>query len=411
LEINFISIEIKNDGINMFKKLLVCLCVLNLCVINAVNAEIRLPTTEVLNSKVLAEEREIRIQLPTQYDVNTEQSYPVLYLLDGSSNLSHTTGTLDFLVGYGQAPQLIIVAITHKKRSLELTPTHLPDKRFPTGGGDKFLDFIEQELMPHIDKNYRTAPFNLIAGHSFGGLLVMHAMSTRPNLFQAHFAYSPSLFWDNKVVIKQTQKFLSTTESFDNFLYMNMGNEGIERADDNGLAMRNGVIDLTKQLDASSPEGFHYKSDLFEQENHQTTPIIGQFHAYRSLYPNWELPWQSFESGLTKIKAHYQMLTQRYGYQITPFKNKINEAGYFQLTEKNNVSEAVKLFELNIENFPECANCYDSLADGYEKQGKLTKALAMLDKAKSYSKNSASEMDMIIKHIKRVEELILTSGK
>ncbi len=395
----------------MFNKLLACICLLNLCVMSAANAENRLLTTEILNSKILAEQREIRIQLPKQYDINTEQSYPVLYLLDGPSNLSHTAGTLDFLVGYEQAPQLIIVAITHKKRSLDLTPTHLPDKEFPTGGGDKFLDFIEQELMPHMNKTYRIASFNLIAGHSLGGLLVMHAMSTRPELFQAHFAYSPSLYWDNKVVIKQTEKFLSSRVSFNNFLYMNMGNEGLERADDNGMAMRNGVIELTKQLNASSPEGFHFRSDMFDQENHQTTPIIGQFHAYRSLYPNWNLPWQSFESGLTEIKAHYEMLTKRYGYQITPFKNKINEAGYFQLTEKNNVSEAVKLFEFNIQNFPECANCYDSLADGYEKQGKLVIALAMLDKAKNYSENSATEMEMITKHIKKVEELIITADK
>jgi predicted alpha/beta superfamily hydrolase len=395
----------------MFNKLLMIICLLNLCLMTAANAEIRLPTTELINSKVLGEEREIRIQLPTQYDVNTEQSYPVLYLLDGPSNLSHTAGTLDFLVGYGQVPQLIIVAITHKQRSLDLTPTHLPDKEFPTGGGDKFLDFIEQELMPNINKNYRTASFNLIAGHSFGGLLVMHSMSTRPHLFQAHFAYSPSLFWDNKVVIKQTQKFLSNTESFNNFLYMNMGNEGLERADDNGMAMRNGVIDLTKKLNASSPEGFHFRSDVFDKENHQTTPIIGQFYAYRSLYPNWNLPRQSFESGLSQIKAHYAMLTKRYGYQITPFKHKINAAGYYQLIQKNNVPEAVKLFEFNIQNFPECANCYDSLADGYEKQGKFVKALAMLDKAKTYSDNSVTEMDMITKHINRVEALINIADK
>jgi len=390
----------------MLNKIFTWLVFANLCSISLAYAEIRVPKKEVISSKILGEDREIRIQLPTQYDVNIEQKYQVLYLLDGSSNLSHTSGTLDFLVGYAQAPQLIIVAITHKQRSLDLTPTAEPKDELPNGGGEKFLDFIEQELMPHINKTYRTQPFNLIAGHSLGGLLVMHSLATRPHLFQAHFAFSPSLYWDDKIVLKQVKKFLSSRKSFNNFLYMNMGNEGIERGDENGMAMRNGVIELASQLDAFSPEGFRFKADIFEQENHQTTPIIGQFHAYRSLYPNWELPWQSFESGLSKIKAHYAMLTTRYGYQITPFQYQVNDAGYFQLLEKNNVEEAVKLFEFNVENFPQCANCYDSLADGYEKQGKLKEALALLNKALSYSDNSKAELKMITEHKQKINELI-----
>jgi predicted alpha/beta superfamily hydrolase len=390
----------------MFKKIFTWFVFINLCCISVVYAEIRIPSKEMMHSKILGENREFRIQLPTQYDVNKEQNYPVLYLLDGPSNLSHTSGTLDFLVGYAQAPQIIIVAITHKQRSLDLTPTHDPKKEFPNGGGENFLDFIEQELMPHINKTYRTQPFNLIAGHSLGGLLVMHSLATRPHLFQAHFAFSPSLYWHDKVVIKQAKKFLSSTPSFNNFLYINMGNEGIERGDENGMAMRNGVIELTSELNASSPVGFHFRSDVFEQENHQTTPIIGQFHAFRSLYPHWELPWKSFESGLTEIKEHYEMLTTRYGYQITPFEYQVNDAGYFQLTEKNNVEEAIKLFEFNVKNFPECANCYDSLADGYEKQGKLQKALALLNKASTYSHNSKAEIKMIMEHKKRLNKLI-----
>ncbi len=393
----------------MLKRIFVCLFLLNLSGIGIANAGIRTPSTELAYSKILDEDREVRIQLPTHYDVNIDQNYPVLYLLDGSSNLSHTSGMLDFLVGHGQAPQLIIVAITHKQRSLELTPTHISEKEFPSGGGEKFLDYIEQELMPYINKNYRTEPFNLIVGHSLGGLLVMHSMVSRPNLFQAHFAYSPSLHWDNNAVVKQAKKFLTETKRFNNFLYMNMGNEGSELGDDYGLAMRNGAIEITNLLNKSSPEGFRFRTDIFEQENHQTTPIIGQFHAYRSLYPDWVLPWQSAESGLTKIKQHYQMLTNRYGYPILPAEHVINEAGYFQLTKKNNIEEAVKLFEFNVSNFPKCANCYDSLADGYEKQDKLIEALALLDKAASYSHDSLTEMEMITDHKKRIQGLLETS--
>jgi len=318
---------------------------------------------------------------------------------------------LDFLVGYGQAPQLIIVAINHKQRSVDLTPTHDPDKKFPNGGGEKFLDFIEQELMPHIKKTYRTAPFNLIAGHSLGGLLVMHSMATRPHLFQAHFAYSPSLYWDNEVVLKQTEKFLKETKTYKNYLYINMGNEGLERGDDRGMAMRNGVLSLTALLNDKPPKEFLFRSDIFEQENHQTTPIIGQFHAYRSLYPDWALPWKDSGNTLVDFKQHYEKLTNRYGYQMKPLKYEINDAGYEQLFQKNNVEAAIKLFEFNVKNFPECGNCYDSLADGYEKQGKLHEALSLLEKASHYSADSADEMEMIINHKNRIVALLNQQGE
>jgi len=384
---------------------------LNLCSIKAASADIRLPTTKTIHSEILGEDREIRIHLPIKYQRNIEQSYQVLYLLDGSSHLSHTSGVLDFLVGYGQAPQLIIVAISQKQRSLELTPTHDSEKEFPSGGGEKFLDFIEQELMPHINNNYRTEPFNLIAGHSLGGLLVMHSMATRPHLFQAHFAYSPSLYWDNEVVLKQAVKFLKETESYKNYLYINMGNEGLERGDDRGMAMRNGVLSLTALLNSNPPKDLLFRADVFEQENHQTTPVIGQFHAYRGLYPNWVLPWKNSGNSLADIEQHYEGLTNRYGYQVKPLKYEINDAGYVQLNENKNVEEAIKLFEFNVKAFPECGNCYDSLADGYEEQGKLDEALLLLAKAAHYSADSIAEMEMITKHKKRVVALLQKENK
>jgi len=383
---------------------------LNLCSITAASADIRLPTTKIIHSKILGEDREVSIQLPIKYDRNTDQSYQVLYLLDGPDLLSHTTGMLDFLVGYGQAPQLIIVSITHKQRSLELTPTYNPNDELPNGGGENFLDFIEQELMPHINKTYRTEPFNLIAGHSLGGLLVVHSMATRPHLFQAHFAYSPSLYWDNELVLKKAVKFLKEVNTYQNYLYINIGNEGIV-GDDRGVAMLNGVLSLKALLNKQAPKDFWFRADVFEQENHQTTPVIGQFHAYRSLYPDWILPWKSSGNDLAAIEEHYNRLTKRYGYHVKPLKYQINDAGYMQLIEKKNVEEAVKLFEFNVKNHPECGNCYDSLADGYEQQGKLDEALSLLNKASHYSADSIAEMAMITKHKKRVVALLQEENK
>jgi predicted alpha/beta superfamily hydrolase len=91
-------------------------------------------------------------------------------------------------------------------RTRDLTPTHADIKNpdgtvtaFPTSGGaDRFLDFIQTELIPEIEKRYRTAPYRIFAGRSLGGLLAIHALFTRPDLFNAYIAVSPSSPWRNQ---------------------------------------------------------------------------------------------------------------------------------------------------------------------------------------------------------------------
>ena len=80
----------------------------------------------------------------------------------------------------GTMPEMILVGIQNTNRTRDLTPTKT--ERANTGGGDKFLDFIEQEVLPLVEKNYRTEPFRVFAGHSLGGLAVVYTMLSRPHL-------------------------------------------------------------------------------------------------------------------------------------------------------------------------------------------------------------------------------------
>lgn len=342
----------------------------------------------VIKSKILKEDRELWIRLPVNYDDN--KKYPVLYLLDGRNSFTHTIGILGSLELGEVVPELIVVGITNTNRLRDLTPTKNENLK-SSGGGENFLDFIELELIPQINKEYRTENYKIFSGHSFGGLLVMHAFHSRPNLFQAHFAFSPSLYWNNKETAKKTIDFLANTKQFSNYLYLNIGNEGLLSDNHKGLAMRTAFQEIETNLQKSKPENFLYKIDFFENEKHQTTPVIGQFHAFRHLYEPWYIPLQPLENGLTAVKQYYQMLSDRYGYEIKPYKNIIDEAGYYQLTTKNDTSEAVAFFKDNISNFPTCASCYNSLADAYEKAGEIDKAIEKMELALEYSHESAPQ--------------------
>ena len=159
------------------------------------------PVPVQLESKVLAETRTILVRTPASY-AGGARAYPVLYMTDGDRQIGHTAAVVDFLAREGRMPEVIIVGINNTDRTRDLTPTKVETMgggfATPTsGGGDRFLDFISTEVIPYVEKNYRTQPYRVFAGHSFGGLFAMHTFFTRPALFNGVIAVSPSLTWDD----------------------------------------------------------------------------------------------------------------------------------------------------------------------------------------------------------------------
>ncbi len=112
----------------------------------------------VIKSELLGEERVALVRTPAGYERNAKR-FPVLYLTDGANQLGHTASTVEFFARNRRMPEMI-VAITNTDRIRDLTPTNGADsdgKQLPTSGGaDKFLQFLEGELIPQVEKSYRT---------------------------------------------------------------------------------------------------------------------------------------------------------------------------------------------------------------------------------------------------------------
>jgi predicted alpha/beta superfamily hydrolase len=357
----------------MFKHVITIFIIIQLANISTAYANVRGSSiTDSLPSKILSEQRDLLVHLPNNYHQNNELNYPVLYLLDGQRNLNHAAGTLDLLNQDGKSQEMIIIAIKNTHRTRDLTPTY--DESYNewgiSGGADNFLDFIEKELIPYVNKNYRTNSFKVLSGHSFGGLLAVYALQSRPQLFQAHFAFSPSLWWHDRVILKNSENFLANTTKLNNYLYVNLGNESGD--------MLSAFQQYTKLLKTHTPKGFSYNSDIDKQETHGTSALIGQTLAYRYLDASLQCPEDVISQGLLAIEQFYKTQSENYGYQIKPTFRVINHAGYIALNKKD-LTTAIKIFESNVKNYPHKADAYDSLADGLEASGELNKALKMMD--------------------------------
>ena len=142
--------------------------------------------THTINSAVLNEERKVVVQLPKSYQANPHKVYPVIYRLDGAVNIPLISAVMERLQNDNRAPEVIIVAIENTNSLRDLYPTVNKELQGPVGeggGSTKFLAFIEQELMPLINKSYRTHNYNVIAGASAAGVFSLYAMHANPKLF------------------------------------------------------------------------------------------------------------------------------------------------------------------------------------------------------------------------------------
>ncbi len=169
---------------------------------------VNLPDTETrtLTSTKIGQRYDLLVSLPAGY-AKSNQSYPVLYVLDGWH-----FPFLAFLQNnniYSQRMRpVIMVNVSHVPTSAQMTlrardftPTKTP-REATSGGAPLFLDFLEHELIPFIDRTYRTIPSDrALLAHSYGGLFAIYALENRPALFQRIVAASPSLDWYNRMLL------------------------------------------------------------------------------------------------------------------------------------------------------------------------------------------------------------------
>ena len=195
-------------------------------------------TVDSLWSAKLDEYRPYLVYTPPSYadTSSTPQRYPVLYLLDGDAHFHSVSGLVQILGtgvnGTFVIPEMIVVAIPNTDRTRDLTPTHTtvgfdgqPTPAFEhSGGNPAFFSFLREELIPRIESRYRTMPYRVFVGHSFGGITTLNALYTIPETFDAYVAIDPSLWWDHEVLLRRAKGYFGSARLEHKALYVAQAN-------------------------------------------------------------------------------------------------------------------------------------------------------------------------------------------
>lgn len=344
-------------------------------------------------STILNEDREMGIYLPADYE-SSENRYPVLFLLDGRTHFQHATAASNFLSTRRAAPNMIIVAIYNIDRSKDFSPVY--HESVPTSGGaDKFLGFLSEELVPQLDENYRTSGFNILMGHSFGGTFAVHSLLTKPELFDAYIAVSPYLMFADNYLVNKAAEDLKSYKDSQKYFYMTVGNEP---------NYFDALADFSKSIKEKTGSTVDFQYVKMVDENHGTIPYISLFSGLRFVFSDWALPQAKLQEGLEAIDEHYKYVSSKYGYKVKTPELVINALGYRYL-QGEKVEKAISVFEENVKRYPGSANVYDSLGEALENDGKLKLAGKNYQKAVELGKKlNDPNLSIFETNLKRVQQ-------
>jgi uncharacterized protein len=354
-----------------------------------------------IHSEILGEDKEYWVHLPMDY-VKGKDNYPVLYITDGDEHFFLASGLTEFMSSQFIIPEFIVVAIFHKDRNHDLTPTHCltdingfqSDAAKVSGGGEKLLQFIEKELIVQIENKYRASSFRILAGHSLGGLFCTYAYLTRSNLFKGFISMDPALNWD-KYVCEQTLKLLpSNAQNFKNKIYISSAHNAPEGKSDKG-PLRTSQLSFNQVLKSKGVN--NAKFELFEKEMHLTVPYQSLYAGLMFIFSDYYIfKNPGFTPEIPFIQNYYNNVSDLYGMKVTPPEYLIEMLGKHFLFEKMEYPKAIELFKLNTINYPDSYKSFEFLAKAYRASGDIDNAILNYKKSLELNPNNNDIQKVLI---------------
>ena len=322
-----------------------------------------------INSKVLNETRRYLVSLPAEYSDSGSESdkkYPVVYVLDGDSHFQHATSALRHLEKYERAPASIVVGIPNAAgmRFRDLAQKH-----------DLFLKFIEDELMPLINENYRTQNVNTLFGHSLAGAFTLYVMSENHNKFNNYIAASPHLLV-NKGEIQFSLNSMFENGKLHNYrVYFSLAD-----IKGDGISRVNEIERFVSFLNEKATKNLAWQYQTMADQAHMTTPYLTIYQGLSFVFRDFQFPmftsFSEFETqgGMAMLTSFYKKRGDKYN-----LSTKIDPVAVGILAEllldEGKPNKALKLLQELVAKNPSSMRANFDLARLYQDTGE--KNLAM----------------------------------
>ena len=336
------------------------------------------------SSRIMAEDRIIWIKVPASYNEQkgTAQSYPVMYVLDGKTAFFPITGVVSFMsekdhVNY-QIPEMIIVGVDTEKRFRDLTPNastkqpngdeaKTPEQKLmmkESGGGEKFLKFLQEEVFTYVEKNYRTNPYRLYVGHSLGGLTSTYTFLKHPDIFNAVISIDPSLWWDGAKYVNEAPEFLKKmpTDKMRKY-YVSV----IDSSNYGGRLQfhTNAIFTIGKAMEKASLKNVQYKVDYIPNTDHSSIPMLSWYNGLLFIFDGYHKSHYDYMNDPDLIESHFKDIESKIGLKMNPPQD-IFEILVHYLTSPDRYPDPVKarkVLKMALKYYPESSYFQNKLKE------------------------------------------------
>jgi predicted alpha/beta superfamily hydrolase len=320
-------------------------------------------------SKILNRDMNVLIYLPEGYDTSSSK-YPVLYDTNTFFCFTYDCGTVELLTRNADMPGMIVVGVPALENGY--VPTSFEDRGENPTAADLSLKFFKEELIPFVEKNYRTNEFRMLYGHSVGGLFTIYALFNYPELFAAYIAGSPWFQTNDQYWLKNIEKMAKVRDLADKFLFMTVGKEEAQLTIDT-------YTELEKWMNSQSFDGLAWKS-AWEEGDHGSMVGRNIYDGLTFIFSGWKIPNPVLRNAdVDEIDNYVKTNTAKwakYGFEkstIIP-EPRLNALGYALIRMKE-TDKAMGIFEYTVKLYPTSFNAHDSLAEGYLTLGDKEKAI------------------------------------
>jgi TolA-binding protein len=325
-------------------------------------------TYRILYSKILNEDRTLLINLPEGYD-ETTNSYPVLYILYGGQvqgYFAEAVHIVDRLSVGSKIPDMIIIGVKNTDRYRDNLPIN---RNGEPGGAENFLKFFKEELIPYIDKSYRTKDFRILLGPQAGATFSVYALIEESGFFKVNIITNP--FWITSIreyMLTKANDFFNKEGLLKSFLfissYPNTDNE----------AMLEYLWKFKLIAENGKKSDFNLIVNTIEDREDDVVPPPGLREGLKIYFKEYKFPREIEIDGLEDLKQYYQNLSQKYGYEVDIPEFTLIRQGD-RLEERQKFEEAKVLYEYVVKKYPHDLNSYARLADLHRRWGNYELAI------------------------------------
>lgn len=306
--------------------------------------------------------------LPDSYE-KTGQRYPVVYSMNGQNitQFANDAATLDNLAT-DRIPDMILIAISNTGAAGNYWSC--PDDSGHVKGANVFAAFLKEELIPEIERNYRTNAYRILEGQSNSALFVIHQLINDPELFNAYVAASPMFGWCSGFFQDNTRRFLREHPGIRKKLYISFG-------DLDYVQVLKPMNDFIKVLN-EAPGGLLWKADLIGNTGH--VPYSTLNNALLFFFSECTMNAERRQLRIPEIKLHFETLSKEYGFTVNPKAGVLFDMAY-DMNDAGKTDQAIEIMNYLISLYPDSEMNYYFLGRLFEKVGDAAQAKANYHKA------------------------------